>query len=124
VLTSVRGKVRAARARRRIRLASSTSAGWAGSSRDSLRRIVVGDRSERVDLGGEAGQHVAGGANCAGWLVIDLDGTLVTARSYKEGAAPTFKMGYGPLTELLEVSSHFSGNAGWAWVTVAAHGWG
>ncbi len=28
-------------------------------------------------------------------LVIDLDGTLITARSDKEGAAPTFKMGYG-----------------------------
>ena len=36
----------------------------------------------------------------AGWLVIDLDGTLITARSDKEGAAPTFKMGYGLLTEL------------------------
>ena len=31
----------------------------------------------------------------AGWLVMDLDGTLITARSDKEGAAPTFKMGYG-----------------------------
>ena len=31
----------------------------------------------------------------AGWLVIDLDGTLITARSDKEGAAATFKMGYG-----------------------------
>src|SRR5215472_13279918 len=31
----------------------------------------------------------------AGWLVIDLDGTLITARSDKDGAAPTFKMGYG-----------------------------
>ena len=31
----------------------------------------------------------------AGWLVLDLDGTLITARSDKEGAAPTFKMGYG-----------------------------
>jgi Transposase DDE domain group 1 len=30
-----------------------------------------------------------------GWLVTDLDGTLVTARSDKEGAAPTVKMGYG-----------------------------
>src|SRR5260370_22530343 len=29
----------------------------------------------------------------AGWLVIDPDGTLITARSDKEGAAPTFKMG-------------------------------
>ena len=31
----------------------------------------------------------------AGWLVVDLDGTLITAHSDKEGAAPTFKMGYG-----------------------------
>jgi Transposase DDE domain group 1 len=31
----------------------------------------------------------------AGWLVIDLDATLITARSDKERAAPTFKSGYG-----------------------------
>jgi hypothetical protein len=31
----------------------------------------------------------------AGWLVIDLDATLITSRSEKEGAAPTFKKGYG-----------------------------
>jgi hypothetical protein len=31
----------------------------------------------------------------AGWLVIDMDATLVTARSDKEGAAPTWKRGYG-----------------------------
>jgi hypothetical protein len=31
----------------------------------------------------------------AGWLVIDMDATLVTARSDKEGAAPTWKKGYG-----------------------------
>jgi hypothetical protein len=30
-----------------------------------------------------------------GWLVIDLDATLISARSDKEGAAPTFKKGYG-----------------------------
>jgi hypothetical protein len=30
-----------------------------------------------------------------GWLVIDMDATLITARSDKEGAAPTFKKGYG-----------------------------
>jgi DDE family transposase len=35
------------------------------------------------------------GKQLAGWLVIDLDGTLITARSDKEGAAPTFKKGYG-----------------------------
>ena len=31
----------------------------------------------------------------AGWVVIDLDATLVTAYSDKEGAAPTWKKGYG-----------------------------
>jgi hypothetical protein len=35
------------------------------------------------------------GKTLAGWLVIDLDATLVTARSDKEGAAPTWKKGYG-----------------------------
>ena len=35
------------------------------------------------------------GKTLAGWLVIDLDATLVTASSDKEGAAPTWKKGYG-----------------------------
>jgi hypothetical protein len=35
------------------------------------------------------------GKSLAGWLVIDMDATLVTARSDKEGAAPTWKKGYG-----------------------------
>jgi Transposase DDE domain group 1 len=35
------------------------------------------------------------GKTLAGWLVIDMDATLVTARSDKEGAAPTWKRGYG-----------------------------
>jgi hypothetical protein len=29
------------------------------------------------------------------WLVIDMDATLITAHSDKEGAKPTWKMGYG-----------------------------
>jgi Transposase DDE domain group 1 len=37
----------------------------------------------------------------AGWLVIDLDATLITAHSGKQGAAPTWKKGYGLLTELI-----------------------
>ena len=37
----------------------------------------------------------AGGKILTGWLVIDLDATLISAHSDKEGAAPTFKMGYG-----------------------------
>lgn len=35
------------------------------------------------------------GKTLAGWIVIDMDATLVTARSGKEGAAPTWKKGYG-----------------------------
>jgi Transposase DDE domain group 1 len=38
---------------------------------------------------------VIAGKVLTGWLVIDLDATLVTACSDKEGAAPTWKMGYG-----------------------------
>lgn len=30
-----------------------------------------------------------------GWTVLDLDGTLITAHSGKDGAAPTWKKGYG-----------------------------
>jgi hypothetical protein len=35
------------------------------------------------------------GKTLTGWLVIDMDATLVTASSDKEGAAPTRKMSYG-----------------------------
>jgi hypothetical protein len=35
------------------------------------------------------------GRTLTGWLVIDLDATLVTAHSDKEGAAPTWKKGFG-----------------------------
>ena len=38
---------------------------------------------------------VIAGKTLAGWVVIDMDGTLVTAHSDKEGAAPTWKKGYG-----------------------------
>lgn len=30
-----------------------------------------------------------------GWVVIDLDATLITAHSPKQGAAATFKKGFG-----------------------------
>jgi hypothetical protein len=35
------------------------------------------------------------GKSLAGWLFIDMDGTLITAHSEKQGAAPTWKMGFG-----------------------------
>jgi hypothetical protein len=37
----------------------------------------------------------AGGKTLTGWLVVDVDATLVEAHSDKEGAAGTFKRGYG-----------------------------
>src|SRR6266536_1303929 len=67
----------------------------------------------------------------AGWLVIDLDATLITAHSDKEGAAPTFKKGYGfhPLGAWLANTSEslamllLPGNAGsntFAWAITGA----
>ena len=38
---------------------------------------------------------VIAGKALTGWLVIDMDATLVTAHSDKEGAAPTWKKGFG-----------------------------
>jgi hypothetical protein len=38
---------------------------------------------------------VIAGKTLTGWVVIDLDATLITAYSDKEGAAPTWKKGYG-----------------------------
>jgi hypothetical protein len=35
------------------------------------------------------------GKTLAGWVVIDMDATLITAHSEKQGAAPTWKKGYG-----------------------------
>ena len=35
------------------------------------------------------------GKNLTGWVVIDLDATLITAHSEKENAGPTWKKGYG-----------------------------
>ena len=52
---------------------------------------------------------VIAGKTLTGWVVIDMDATLVTASSDKEGAAPTWKKGYDLLTELAVASSQFSG---------------
>jgi hypothetical protein len=51
--------------------------------------------------GADAPNH---GTNAAHPLVVDLDATLVTAHSDKEGAAPTFKRGFGhhPLWAFLD----------------------
>ncbi len=46
-----------------------------------------------------------------GWLVIDLDATLVDAHSEKEGAQPTFKRGFG-FCPLLVFADHGLGGTG------------
>jgi hypothetical protein len=35
------------------------------------------------------------GKTLTGWMAIDMDATLITAHSDKDGAAPTWKKGYG-----------------------------
>jgi hypothetical protein len=46
-----------------------------------------------------------------GWLVVDIDATLVDAHSEKEGAEPTFKRGFGH-APLLAFADHGSGGTG------------
>jgi hypothetical protein len=46
-----------------------------------------------------------------GWLVLDLDATLVDAHSEKEGAQPTFKRGFGH-APLLAFADHGAGGTG------------
>jgi Transposase DDE domain group 1 len=58
--------------------------------------------------GGNAPDHDISAAQP---LIIDVDATLVTAHSDKEGAAPTFKRGYGhhPLCSFVDHGPHGSG---------------
>ena len=55
-------------------------------------RKHVGEQIE--DAAGFPWLEIAG-KTLTDWLVIDMDGTLVTARSDKQGAAPAWKKGYG-----------------------------
>jgi hypothetical protein len=70
-------------ARARVRIAK---------TRARVRRHVWGLLAARE--GGFPWTTVAGRV-LAGWVVIDMDATLITAVSDKEGAAPTYKRGYG-----------------------------
>ena len=46
-------------------------------------------------------------------MIVDLDATLVTAHSDKQGATPTFKYGYGfhPMLAFVDHGVHGSGEA-------------
>jgi hypothetical protein len=66
---------------------------------DRIARARARARAHVWDLIGQAPAGfpwlVIAGKTLMGWLVIDMDATLVTASSDKEGAAPTWKKGYG-----------------------------
>jgi hypothetical protein len=53
------------------------------------------------------------GAAAGSQVIVDLDATLITAHSDKQGAAPTFKYGYGfhPMLAFVDHGLHGSGEA-------------
>jgi len=65
---------------------------------DALERIASARAAARAKVW-------AAGAD-PGFYVIDFDGTLITSHSEKEGAAPTYKRGFGhhPLLAFLDAS--------------------
>ena len=77
--------------RRVLDLASDQVLTRVAQARARIRRHVW-DQIEAA--GGFPWLEIAGKA-LTGWLFIDMDGTLITAHSDKQGAAPTWKMGYG-----------------------------
>ncbi|MGH3181137.1 MAG: IS1380 family transposase [Streptosporangiaceae bacterium] len=60
-------------------------------ARARIRRYVW----EQIREAGGFPWITVAGKSLAGWTVIDMDGTLITAHSDKDGAAPTWKKGYG-----------------------------
>jgi hypothetical protein len=73
--------------------ARSTASPW---TRPLLVAIDIARAAARARAWELAGDHAPDHQTDAGQpLVIDVDATLVTAHSDKEGAAPTFKRGYG-----------------------------
>ena len=78
--------------RRTLELADARTPGRIAKARAKVRAHVWG-----LIAATEAGFPwlTIAGKTLAGWLVIDMDATLITAHSDKEGAAPTFKKGYG-----------------------------
>ena len=80
---------------------------------DAVEAAVEAARGEvRRRVWSLAGEHApTAGISAASPLVIDVDATLVEAHSAKEGAAPTFKGGFGyhPLTAWFDHGPHGAG---------------
>ena len=77
--------------RRTLNLADDRTMTRIAQARARIRKHV---REQAEAAGGFPWLEIAGKV-LAGWLFLDLDGTLITAHSDKEGAAPTWKKGYG-----------------------------
>ncbi|WTO11264.1 transposase [Micromonospora sp. NBC_00617] len=74
----------------------------AGLDETALRRIAKARAKVRVRVWDLLSRRPQGfpwlcvaGKLLSGWVVIDMDATLITAHSDKQGAAATFKKGYG-----------------------------
>ena len=90
-------------------------------TRDRIARARARARSRAWDLAWQAScgfpwLEVAG-KTLTGWVVIDMDATLVTAHSEKENAAPTWKKGYGLLTERRDVTAAQKAKLPWQCIT-------
>lgn len=79
-------------ARRTLELADPRTLGTIAKARARVRAHVW--KLIEARPGGFPWLTVAG-KTLTGWLVIDMDATLVTAHSDKQGAAPTYKKGFG-----------------------------
>lgn len=77
--------------RRVLNLASDRVLLKVAQARARIRRHVW----DLVEAAGGFPWLVVAGRSLEGWVVIDMDGTLITAHSDKENAAPTWKKGYG-----------------------------
>ncbi len=87
--------------RRTLNLADDRTLTRIAQARARIRRHVW----EQVEAAGGFPWLEIAGKTLAGWLFIDMDGTLITAHSEKEGAAPTWKKGFDLLTELPDVAA-------------------
>jgi hypothetical protein len=68
----------------------------AGDARGALAAINTARAAARARVWALAGEHAPDhGATADDPLIVDVDATLVTAHSDKQGAAPTFKRGFG-----------------------------
>ena len=75
---------------------SRTIAVLAADAPRALKAINTARATGRGQAWGLAGERAPGhGADASGPVIIDIDATLVTAHSDKDGATPTFKKGYG-----------------------------